>query len=31
VNGAVAEVIVTGDVSNRSDIYAYLSAKWGAT
>jgi len=31
VNGAVAEVVVTGDVTNRAQYQAYLSAKWGIT
>ena len=30
-DGAVAEVIVTGDVSNRADHHAYLANKWGLT
>ena len=29
VDGAVAELIVTGDVTNRADHHGYLSAKWG--
>lgn len=29
VNGAVAELIVTGDVGNRVDHHQYLAAKWG--
>lgn len=29
VDGAVGEVIVTADVTNRSDYHAYLAAKWG--
>lgn len=28
-HGAVAELIVTGDVSNRASYHSYLSAKWG--
>ncbi|MDH5528872.1 MAG: Ig-like domain-containing protein [Paracoccaceae bacterium] len=31
VDGAVAEVIVTGDITNRTDHHAYLAAKWGLT
>lgn len=31
VTGAVAEVIVTGDTTNRADYYSYLSTKWGVT
>lgn len=29
VNGAVGELIVTEDVTNRSDYHGYLAAKWG--
>jgi hypothetical protein len=29
VDGAVAELIVTGDVSNRALYHSYLAAKWG--
>ena len=29
VDGAVAEVIVTGDISNRTDFHGYLATKWG--
>ena len=29
VNGAVAEVIVTGDVTNRADYHTYFQTKWG--
>ena len=29
VDGAVAEIIVTGDVANRSDHHNYLATKWG--
>ena len=29
VTGAVAEVIVTGEVATRADHHAYLAAKWG--
>lgn len=29
INGAVAEVIVTEDISSRVDYHGYLSAKWG--
>lgn len=29
VNGAVAELIVTGDTANRTDYHAYLTNKWG--
>jgi len=29
VDGALAETIVTGDVSNRAAYHAYLSGKWG--
>lgn len=29
IDGAVAELIVTGDASNRADHHAYLAAKWG--
>ena len=29
VDGAVGEVIVTGNVSNRADHHAYLATKWG--
>ncbi len=29
VNGALAELIVTGDVTNRAEYHAYLAAKWG--
>ena len=29
--GAVAELIVTGDVSNRSTIHSYLATKWGVS
>ncbi len=29
VDGAVGEVIVTGDATNRSDYHAYLATKWG--
>ena len=29
VNGAVAELIITGDVTNRSDYHTYLQNKWG--
>lgn len=29
VNGAVAEVVVTGSTANRADHHAYLAAKWG--
>lgn len=28
-NGAVAEVILSGDVTNRADHHAYLATKWG--
>lgn len=28
-NGAVAEIIITGDTANRSEYHSYLSAKWG--
>lgn len=31
IDGAVAELIVTGDVTNRADHHAYLAAKWGLT
>ena len=31
VNGAVAELIVTGDVTNRADYHTYLANKWGLT
>ena len=31
VNGAVAEVVVTGDITNRADHHAYLAAKWGVS
>lgn len=31
VDGAMAELIVTGDVTNRSSHHAYLAAKWGLT
>lgn len=31
VDGAVGEVIITGDVTNRSSHHAYLAAKWGLT
>ena len=31
IDGAVAEVILTGDVSNRSDHHTYLANKWGLT
>lgn len=30
-NGAVAEVIVTGDIGNRGLYHAYLASKWGIT
>jgi hypothetical protein len=29
IDGALAELIVTGDVSNRADHHAYLATKWG--
>ena len=29
IDGAVAEVVVTGDISNRSEHHAYLAGKWG--
>jgi hypothetical protein len=29
VNGAVAEVIISGSVANRAQYHAYLAAKWG--
>lgn len=29
VNGAVGELIVTGDVTNRAEHHAYLASKWG--
>ncbi len=29
VNGAVAELLVTGDVANRASYHSYLAAKWG--
>ena len=29
IDGAVAELIVTGDISNRADHHAYLASKWG--
>lgn len=29
VDGAVAEVIVTGSVANRADYHGYLATKWG--
>ena len=29
IDGAVAEVIVTGDVTNREDYHGYLAPKWG--
>lgn len=29
VNGAVAELVVTGNLSNRAIIHAYLASKWG--
>lgn len=31
IDGAIGEVIVTGDVSNRSLHHTYLAAKWGLT
>lgn len=31
VDGAVGELIVTGDVTNRAQHHAYLAAKWGLT
>ncbi|MEL7114024.1 MAG: Ig-like domain-containing protein [Pseudomonadota bacterium] len=29
VNGAVAELVITGDIANRSSYHGYLAAKWG--
>lgn len=29
IDGAVAELIVTGDITNRADHHAYLANKWG--
>lgn len=29
IDGAVAELIITGDVTNRADHHAYLANKWG--
>ncbi len=29
IDGAVAEIVVTGDTSNRADHHNYLAAKWG--
>lgn len=29
IDGSVAELIVTGDVTNRADHHAYLATKWG--
>ena len=29
VNGALGEVIITGNVANRADYHAYLATKWG--
>lgn len=29
VNGACAELIITGDIANRADHHAYLASKWG--
>lgn len=29
IDGAVAELIVTGDISNRASHHAYLASKWG--
>lgn len=29
VNGAIGEVIITGDVTNRAEHHAYLATKWG--
>ncbi len=31
VTGSVAEVIITGDISNRVQYHNYLSAKWGVS
>lgn len=31
VNGAVAELIITGDVTNRANYHTYLANKWGLT
>lgn len=31
INGAVAELVITEDVSNRADHHAYLASKWGLT
>lgn len=31
IDGAVAELIVTGSVSNRADLHGYLSTKWGVS
>lgn len=31
VDGAVAELIVTGDITNRADYHAYLANKWGVS
>ncbi|CAN0591591.1 unnamed protein product, partial [Ectocarpus sp. 12 AP-2014] len=29
VNGAIAELVITGDVANRASYQSYLSTKWG--
>ncbi|NNF90217.1 MAG: Ig-like domain-containing protein [Boseongicola sp.] len=29
IDGAVAELVITGDVTNRADHHAYLANKWG--
>ena len=31
VNGAVCELVLTRDITNRADHHAYLAAKWGVT
>ncbi|MEO0929353.1 MAG: Ig-like domain-containing protein [Pseudomonadota bacterium] len=30
-DGAIGELIITGDTANRADYHTYLSAKWGIT
>ncbi len=31
IDGAICELVITGDVSNRADHHAYLSNKWGVS
>lgn len=31
INGSVAEIVISGDVTNRATYHSYLSTKWGIT